>query len=78
MARSLDRAREDGIVFASSKEAKGLSSKAQDRKRYCNLSLIRFSKTAERVDLDDEAVKEVILPRVMTSTTLPRLTEDNN
>ena len=77
MDRSLARAREDGIVFASSKEAKGLSSKAQD-KSYCNLSLIRFSKTAERVDLDDEAVKEVILPRVMTSTTLPRLTKDNN
>ena len=78
MARSLARAREDGIVSASSKEAKGLSSKAQDQKRYCNLSLIRFSKTAERVDLDDEAVKEVILPRVMTSTTLPRLPKDNN
>ena len=42
------------------------------------MSLIRFSKTVERVDLDDEAVKEVILPRVMTSTTLPRLTKDNN
>ena len=78
MDRSLARAREDGIVSASSKEAKGLSSKAQDQKSYCNLSLIRFSKTAERVDLDDEAVKEVILPRVMTSTTLPRLTKDNN
>ena len=73
MDRSLARAREDGIVSASSKEAKGLSSKAQDKKSYSNLWLIRFSKTAERVDLDDEAVKEVILPRVMTSTTLPRL-----
>ena len=79
MDRSLARAREDGIASASSKEAKGLSSKAQDKKkRYCNLSLVRYSKTAERVDIDDEAVKEVILPRVMTSTTLPRLTKDNN
>ena len=33
----------------------------------------RFSKTAERMELDDEAVKEVILPRVLTSTTLPRV-----
>jgi len=32
----------------------------------------RFSKTAERVELDEE-VKEVILPRVLTNATLPRV-----
>ena len=32
----------------------------------------RFSKTAERVELDEE-VKEVILPRVLTNATLSRV-----
>jgi len=32
----------------------------------------RFSKTAERVELDEE-MKEVILPRVLTNATLPRV-----
>ena len=34
--------------------------------------LHRFSKTAERVEMDEE-MKEVILPRVLTNATLPRV-----
>ena len=67
-----------GLCLHQAKGPKVCEVRLKIKKRYCNLSLIRFSKTAERVDLDDEAVKEVILPRVMTSTTLPRLTKDNN
>ena len=32
----------------------------------------RFSKTAERMELEEE-MKEVILPRVLTNATLPRV-----
>ena len=67
-----------GLCLHQAKRPKVCQARLKIKKSYCNSSLIRFSKTAERVDLDDEAVKEVILPRVMTNTTLPRLTKYNN
>ena len=70
MARSLGTGKEGGIASASSSEAKGLSTSIRQKLKE---TYFRFSKTAERMELDDEAVKEVILPRVLTSTTLPRV-----
>ena len=37
-----------------------------------NFDMHRFSKTAERMELEEE-MKEVILPRVLTNATLPRV-----